>query len=152
MNTKNSLRAAAMAVLVLGGGHFAQAQEVAANGALKLPSDVRRVISIDAHNILLAETVDPENAEESEYAALRVLHVYSGGIARLFGGTVIPTELLVSPAFNKGGFGGANPSGITTVGGFGGAGNGLGGGLNNGGLNQILNQLDRAPQQAQIGQ
>ncbi|HVF11244.1 MAG TPA: hypothetical protein VNA16_10595, partial [Abditibacteriaceae bacterium] len=144
------------AVLIVCGSHCAHAQEVVARGVIKLPSDVRQVISIDAHNVLLAETADPDEPTESEYAALVVRHVYSGGIARILGGTVIPTEIFVSPAFNKGGFGGGNPSGITAVGGgFSGGfnnGGGFNSGLNGGGINPIFNSLDRAPQQAQVGQ
>lgn len=152
MNTRNLMRVMAAAVLMLSGSQLAEAQQTAASGALRLPNEVRRVISIDAHNILLAETIDPDNEEESEYAELRVLHLYSGGVARVFGGTVIPTEMFVSPVFNNGGFGGGNPSGITSVGGFNGAGNGTGSGLTGSGIGQLLNRLDRAPGQTEIGQ
>src|SRR5688500_13602393 len=119
MNKRNNIGVLAAAVLLLGGSYPAQAQQAASEGAIKLPDSVRRVISIDAHNILLAEVGDPEVPAESEYAALIIRHIYSGGIARVLGGTVIPTEIFVSPAFNKGGFGGTNPSGIASIGGNG---------------------------------
>ncbi|MDF2439630.1 MAG: hypothetical protein JWN98_614 [Abditibacteriota bacterium] len=74
-------------------------------GVIALPKGVRNVISIDAHNTLLAE-VEDATGESSEYVQMQVRHVYSGGIAKILGGTIVPTEQFVSPAFNKqGGFG-----------------------------------------------
>ena len=90
-------------------------------GVLDLPEGISRVIAVDAHNILLAET-DPEATNEpKKIVPLTVRHVYAGGIAKLFGGEVVPTEQFVSPAFNN-----AN-------------GNGGGNGFNNGGNNRRNN-------------
>lgn len=97
-------------------------------GVIPLPKGVRNVISIDAHNTLLAE-VEDDTGQNSEYVQMQVRHVYSGGIAKILGGTVIPTEQFVSPAFNKqGGFG--NNGGNN---GFQGAQPGFNGGNFNGG-------------------
>ena len=74
-------------------------------GVIPLPKGVRNVISIDAHNTLLAE-VEDASGQNSEYVQIPVRHVYSGGIAKILGGNVVSTEQFVSPAFNKqGGFG-----------------------------------------------
>ena len=79
------------------------------NGAvLPLPRGVNNVISIDAHNIILAEVESEDNPDETEYKAFTINHVYSGGIARVLGGTIVPTEVFVSPAFNSGGANGVN--------------------------------------------
>lgn len=88
-------------------------------GIFPLPEGVNRVISIDAQNVLLAEMEGADG--QTEYALIRPRHVYSGGLARLFGGDVIPTEQFVSPAFNGGNGNGGN------------GGNGFGG--NNGNFN-----------------
>lgn len=105
-------------------------------GVIALPKGVRNVISIDAHNTLLAE-VEDASGQNSEYVQIPVRHVYSGGIAKILGGTVVSTEQFVSPAFNKqGGFGnrgnGGNNGGNN---GFQGAQQGFNGGNNFNGNN-----------------
>lgn len=105
-------------------------------GVIPLPKGVRNVISIDAHNTLLAE-VEDASGQNSEYVQIPVRHVYSGGIAKILGGTVVSTEQFVSPAFNKqGGFGnrgnGGNNGGNN---GFQGAQQGFNGGNNFNGNN-----------------
>jgi hypothetical protein len=78
------------------------------NGVLQLPPGVEQLVSIDAHNILLAQLRDPDNPDRRSYAVIVPQHVYSGGLARLFGGTVIPTEQFLVPggALNSGPRGG----------------------------------------------
>ncbi|HEX9996792.1 MAG TPA: hypothetical protein VGB45_06590 [Abditibacterium sp.] len=115
----------------------------AGGGALPLPEGVRRVVSIDAYNVLLAEY---ERDGQRGMSPIIVRHIYSGGVARLFGGTSIPTEQFISPGAT-GGAGGAQGGrqgiggnvggfGATGVGGNqGGAQGGIGGlgGVNTGG-------------------
>lgn len=119
-------------------------------GVIELPPGVRNVISIDAHNILIAE-VESSTGEGSEYVPLAVRHVYSGGIAKIFGGTVIPTEQFVSPAFNKqGGMGNNGFQGPQTAfngnGGNGFGNNGFGNnGNGNGGFGSFGNQTVTGP-------
>lgn len=98
-------------------------------GVLPLPKGINRLISIDAYNILLAETEN--SAGDRGYAPIIVRHVYSGGIAALFGGVSVPTAQFVSPGAQNGGGGGRNGGGRNGGGGFGV--NGFGGGGNNGG-------------------
>jgi hypothetical protein len=64
------------------------------------PSGVAKIVSIDAQNMLLSQLAN------GEYQLLTVRHVYSGGIARLFGGVTVPTAYFVSPAFNGNTFNG----------------------------------------------
>ena len=98
-------------------------------GALPLPEGVERVVSIDAFNILLAQT---NRNGQRDLSPIIVRHIYSGGVARLFGGDTVPTELFVTPgAFggaNNGRNGGGNRGGFGQTG-IGGAGGGLGGGI-----------------------
>ena len=124
------------------------------DGAIfQLPPRVNNVVSIDAFNMLILAS-EGERPGETQYTPTIIQHVYSGGIARLFGGTAVPTAQFVTPGQfgnngnnnnnggvagvggNNGGFGGN-----TNNGGFGGAQNGFGGGFqNNGGFqNGALN-------------
>ena len=75
----------------------------AQNGAiLQLPAGVQNVVSIDAHNMIIIAS-DGERDGETRYTPTRIKHVYSGGIARLFGGFSVPTAQFVTPgAFNDG--------------------------------------------------
>ena len=99
-------------------------------GLLPLPPGIARIIAVDAQNTLLAES-DGEtngfaNGASRQFFGITVRHVYAGGIARLFGGEVIPTAPFVSPFFNQnnGGFNGNNGNNQNNNGGF-----------NNGGFN-----------------
>jgi hypothetical protein len=69
----------------------------AASAILETPSGVGRLIAIDAHSMLLAESTPGPNSEPGLWP-VNVKHVYPGGIARLFGGIIVPTETFVSPA------------------------------------------------------
>ena len=101
-------------------------------GVLPLPEGVEKVVSIDAFNILIAQS----NREgKSELSPIIVRHIYSGGVARLFGGETVPTAQFVSPgAFggNRGNGGGqgnnSQGNGGGQNGGFGGQLGGFGGG------------------------
>lgn len=103
-----------------------------AGGVFDLPGDVQRVISLDAHNVLIVESRGARD-RSSTYDVIPIRHVYSGGIARLFGGTIISTEQFVSPGLANGGPGGAFGGGGFGGGAFGGGGFG-GGGLGGGGF------------------
>jgi hypothetical protein len=99
---------------------FAHAQT---SGSITPPPDVTNIVSIDAHNSILVETQEPQNTNAPrEYSLALPQHIYSGGIARAMGGSVIPTEMLVIPqgARNQA----ATPNGVM---GFGG--NNFGGGI-----------------------
>ena len=103
-------------------------------GVLPLPKGIDRVISIDAYNELLAEGTN--NDGQRTYTPIIVRHVYSGGIAALFGGISIPTEQFISPGAGGRSGGGRGGFGVTSVGGggnnnFNGGGNGFNGGGNN---------------------
>jgi hypothetical protein len=87
-------------------------------GVLDLPEGISRVIAIDAHNILLAETNPEVTNEPRKIVPITVRHVYAGGIARLFGGEVVPTEQFVSPAFNNAGNGNGGNANRGNRGGF----------------------------------
>lgn len=94
----------------------------------ELPSSVQSVVSIDALNTLIIAQND-EQTGETQYTTAKIQHVYSGGIARLFGGTSIPTAQFATPGLlngggnnnqnNNGGFGGNNRNGVTNFGGNG---------------------------------
>ncbi len=101
-----------------------------AGAALPLPQGVKRVISIDAYNTLLAETQDDSGRQD--YTLIPILHVYSGGIAALFGGVSIPTALFVSPGAAAGFGGGSNGFSVS---GFNGAQMGGANGFNGSGVN-----------------
>lgn len=106
----------------------------------QLPPSIQNVVSIDALNIVIIAS-DGEQPGQTRYTPTRIKHVYSGGIARLFGGFSVPTAQFATPgALNDGGNGNNNGGvaangGNNQSGGFGGAQNGLGGGglQNNGG-------------------
>ena len=103
------------------------------NGAVfPLPPNVQNVVSIDAQNLLIYQS---QTNGQTVYTPSIVQHVYSGGIARLFGGTVIPTAQFATPGLfnqanrngqtgvnNGGGFTGGNNNGGNNGGGFGGNG------------------------------
>lgn len=135
-------------------------------GVLTLPQGVKRVVSIDAYNMLLVE-VDRDG--KPAYTTMPIKHVYSGGIASLFGGTTIPTAQFVSPAAAGGngaggtaqragrgqGFGVTGTGFGNNTGGFGGGGNaggvgGLFGGFG-GGLGAVSNFSMAQPSPATIG-
>ncbi len=97
----------------------------------QLPPSVQNVVSIDAFNMLIIAS-DGARRDETQYTPTIIQHVYSGGIARLFGGASVPTAQFATPGqFGGGGLG--NQNGNNNNGGFGGAQNGGFGGQNNGG-------------------
>lgn len=102
MKLETQVKMAVIAIATFGVLSTSRAQQNVAptSGVLAPPSPVTNVISIDAHNTLLIES-QPQNASQKdankEYSLAVPLHVYSGGIARLFGGTVVPTEVLILP-------------------------------------------------------
>lgn len=67
-----------------------------ASATLPLSEDIKRVVAIDAYNVILAEKRDPAR----EFVLINVRHVYAGGLARLLGGAVVSTRELVSPQRN----------------------------------------------------
>ena len=114
----------------------------AQNGAVfQLPPSVRNVVSIDALNMIIIAS-DGEREGETVYTPTIIQHVYSGGIARLFGGTAVPTAQFVTPGLmNGGGNNGNNGVSSANNNGFGGQNNGgntngfgNNGGFNNGGF------------------
>ena len=104
----------------------------------ELPSSVQNVVSIDALNMIIIAQ-DGERDGETRYTPSIIQHVYSGGIARLFGGTSVPTAQFATPGLlgggnQNGGFGG-NQSGASNFGGNGFGNNNFGGGsFNNNGF------------------
>lgn len=132
---------------VLAGGCLATLPALAQNTAnrnnqtrsavIQLPPGVDNVVSIDALNTILAETSDPDTGDNEQIIPFSIQHVYSGGIARVLGGTSIPTEQFVSPAFSNGnnGFGRSNTGVVSNGGRFGGQTYGQG---YNGGNNAFL--------------
>ena len=60
----------------------------------QLPPSVKDVVSVDAQNMVI---IVSEKDGETRYTPTIIKHVYSGGIARLFGGTIIPTAQFVTP-------------------------------------------------------
>ena len=109
------------------------------NGAVfPLPPSVTNVVSIDAQNILIIES---HTNGRTQYTPMIVKHVYSGGIARLFGGSVVPTAQFASPGLlgigqnnPVSGSSGVNGSGVSSFGGntgIGGNGGNFGGGFIN---------------------
>lgn len=130
----------------LGSNPARQTARGGANGAVfPLPAGVRKIISIDAYNVLMVE-VDGPDKKGGEYAIISIQHVYSGGIARLFGGTTVPTEQFVSPGALGGGNGGNNRGAGFGVQGVGGNNGNLGGqtgnlgNQNNGNLGNLFGQ------------
>lgn len=104
----------------------------AGGGVLPLPDNINKIVSIDAQNNLLVQS---GTKGTEEYNMLTVRHVYSGGIAALFGGTSIPTEQFVSPGVTGGGSGAR--TGGTNIRNDG-SGNGFNGGVNNGNTNRLF--------------
>lgn len=105
----------------------------------ELPPSVQNVVSIDALNMIIIAQ-DGEREGETQYTTSIIKHVYSGGIARLFGGTSVPTAQFATPGLlngggNNGGFGGNNGGFGGNNGGFGGNNGGFGGNNQNGGGN-----------------
>lgn len=104
-------------------------------GVLPLPEGLESVVSIDAFNILLAQI---NRDGRRDLSPIIVRHIYSGGVARLFGGSSVPTEQFVTPGTFGGGNGGGN-GGARGGGGFqnggqnGGQNTGFGGGGTRGG-------------------
>ena len=108
----------------------------AQNGAiLQLPPGVQNVVSIDAFNMVIIAS-DGEQPGQTRYTPTRIKHVYSGGIARLFGGFSVPTAQFVTPgAFDNNQNGNQNNNqngGVAAVGGQNNQ-NGFGGGFQNNG-------------------
>ncbi len=106
------------------------------NGAvLELPPSVQSVVSIDAFNMIIIAS-DGELPGQTRYTPAIIKHVYSGGIARLFGGFSVPTAQFVSPGNLNGNGLGNNGQGNNgnQNGGFGGNQNGGFGGNQNGGF------------------
>lgn len=68
-------------------------------GALPLPEGVTSVVGLDAQNAVVV-AAESGGKEPARYALIYTKHVYAGGIARLFGGSVIPTSMLATPASN----------------------------------------------------
>ena len=81
--------------LICAGSARAQDDAQPLAGVLQAPADITGIVSIDAHNTLLVESQAP--GEPKQYSLFVVRHIYSGGLARLFGGSIIPTEALVIP-------------------------------------------------------
>jgi hypothetical protein len=117
------------------------------SGIFSLPPSVNNVVALDAYNSLFVETEDEVNG--IRVTEMPVRRIYAGGVARLFGGIVVPTLPYISPGtFAGGGFGITNASGGGNNGNFGagqGIGNGGGvggntgfGGGNTGGFNNAL--------------
>ena len=103
-------------------------------GVLPLPEGLESVVSIDAFNILLVQI---NRDGRRDLSPIIVRHIYSGGVARLFGGSSVPTEQFVTPGTfgggNGGGNGGARGGGFQNGGQNGGQNTGFGGGGTQGG-------------------
>lgn len=103
-------------------------------GVLPLPPEVSSIVSDDGLNQLIVVTQTRDDAT-SRFAIIRPRYSYSGGLAALFGGPVIPTEARLNTGRLQGfigGFGGAG--GFGNGGGNGGFSGGAGnGGFGNGG-------------------
>lgn len=107
MNKKPLLAIAACALAFAAGD--AQAQTATRNGgALELPAGIEKLVSIDAHNFVMVQARDKDNPDQSTYAIIAPQHIYSGAIARIFGGTIFSTEQFLVPggAMNNGPRGG----------------------------------------------
>ena len=157
-------KAAAIAAFVVLGATNAHAQNAteSTSGALTPPPEISNIISIDAHNTILVESQNPDSPSEPKQYSLHVpRHIYSGAIARLFGGSIISTESMVIPESarrsNFGSQGGV--SGIGNGGNFGNTnsnnsfnnGNSGAGYTNMNQFNRALGLLDRPSRQAQVG-
>lgn len=104
------------------------------NAVFQLPPSIQNVVSIDALNMIIIAS-DGQRPGETQYTPSIIQHVYSGGIARLFGGTAVPTAQFATPGLMNGAQNGGNGNSGNSVGGFGGNQNGVSnfGGNNNGG-------------------
>lgn len=112
---------AALALSALSATAHAQSATTAASGVLRPPSGVTKIVSVDAHNVLIVETEDAPDAPK-QYSLIIPRHIYSGSLARLFGGSVIPAEMMVSPGMaGRGGL--ATPGAITPMVNYGGQNN-----------------------------
>lgn len=100
MQKFSSIAVLAASLAVCGVAGAQTRPQPAGGGVLPLPENINRVISIDAQNSLLVQS---GTKGTEEYNMVTVRHVYSGGIAALFGGTSIPTEQFVSPGVTGGG-------------------------------------------------
>lgn len=82
---------------------LAQSQSTA---TLPLPDRIKAIAAIDAQNSFIAGA-ETESTTSLHYEIIPLKHIYAGGIARLFGGMVIPTALMATPPLvNTGGMGG----------------------------------------------
>jgi len=109
---------AALALSVLSATAHAQSATTAGSGVLRPPAGVTKIVSVDAHNVLIIETEDAPDAPK-QYSLIIPRHIFSGGIAALFGGSSIPTEMMVSPGM-AGRSGLAAPGAITPMVNYGG--------------------------------
>jgi len=125
----------ALAVICTANAHAQSTTEQDA-GVLTPPPEITSIISIDAHNTVLIESQNPDAPNEPKQYSLSVpRHIYSGSIARIFGGTIIPTEVLVIPeSARRANFGA--PGGVS---GIGNGGNFNNGNNNSGGYNNGFN-------------
>jgi len=106
-----------------------------AQGVLRLPDNVTSITSVDAHNLIILETQESSELDDAprQYSLYVPRHIYSGALARLFGGTVIPSELLISPG-TAGRSGFSAPGALTPM-----FNNGINNGFNNGAVNNGFN-------------
>jgi hypothetical protein len=142
MRKFGSIAVLAASLSVCGAASAQTRPQPAGGGVLPLPDNINKVVSIDAQNSLLVQS---GTKGTEEYNMLTVRHVYSGGIAALFGGTSIPTEQFVSPGVTGGNSGtrtgGTNIRNVGSGNGFNGGtgvGNGFNGGTNNGNTNRLF--------------
>ena len=107
-----------LTIAVLGFSFSAAHAQSANTGVLQPPPEISTILSIDAHNALIIGERDPRTPNAPENLSLVApRHIYSGGIARVLGGTIVPTELFVIPESalrgnsGNGGFGRQNSGG-----------------------------------------
>ncbi len=92
---KTSLFFSGATLLALSLGAGAQTRPNLRGGAtLPLPEGVKRVVALDAYNVLLTQN---ERDGGRSFGLIAPRHVYAGALARLFGGAIIPTQQFVSP-------------------------------------------------------
>lgn len=158
-------KAAAVAAFVAMAATSAHAQNAteATLGALTPPPEISNIVSIDAHNVVLVESQNPDvPSEPKQYSLYVPRHIYSGAIARLFGGSIISTESMVIPeSARRSNFG--SQGGVSGIGNGGNSNNGMfnTGNFNNGNsgagytnmnqFNRALGLLDRPSRQTQVG-
>jgi len=138
----------ALAVICAGSARAQNATEPLA-GVLQAPPTITNIVSIEAHNVLLVESQSSDDLNApKQYSLFIPRHVYSGGLARLFGGSVIPTEVFAipesarrsnsgSPGGVSSGFGGSNNNGNNNNG------NNFNSGNNNSNNNGNFNTFNR---------